>query len=367
MGGWTRGGPRGYNWESHGGTKMRYSKVEADPEVLALARSTAPAWVDQADGDGLTPAMRAIAAGDAEALCAAINRGCDVEALDRYGESLLAKASKLGQLPCVVALLEAGAKADATSKFYKDTPLAVAGGRWADEIAEVLVEYGADVNAKNGSGATPLSGAVASRNYALVRWLAKAGARVDECEHGGFTALMHAALRGWQEGVRFLLQKGADPTKWARGHACAALKFAVEKGAADCVELLVKPCLENKALAPGDLDLLALSAAGRADAEVLNILLESGARIDAADSAGNTLALSAVCNAENAAALEDCLILLRERGANMGLVNHRGLDALGAARIKRVARVEAMLLAWSEADQIQAVAACKGRSPSRRI
>jgi hypothetical protein len=178
---------------------------------------------------------------------------------------------------------------------------------------------------------------------------------------------MHASMRGWEAGVRFLLEKGADPTMWAGGHACAALKFAVDKGSMECVQLLVKPCLEKKALGPDVLDMLAMSAAASANASVLKVLLEAGARLDAVDSVGNTMAIAAVANAGGSAELEDCLVLLRDRGADMGLKNHKGQDALGISRIKRVSRVEAMLLAWSEADQIQEVSASAGRVPSRRI
>jgi ankyrin repeat protein/serine/threonine protein kinase len=94
------------------------------------------------------------------------------------------------------------------------------------DIARLLVEEGAEVNARWGSGVNPLSGAA---------------------HMIGTTPLMFASQRGEEEMVRFLLGHEADP-KATNASDLTALHFAAQNGNLEVVELLLKAKADVNAL-----------------------------------------------------------------------------------------------------------------------
>lgn len=83
------------------------------------------------------------------------------------------------------------------------------------KIAGLLLENGADANAKGQGDVTPLHMAEAE----FVELLVKHGATLDVQDVNGQTALHHAAWLDRAEKVKLLLKAGADPTiKDKNGH-----------------------------------------------------------------------------------------------------------------------------------------------------
>lgn len=99
-----------------------------------------------------------------------------------------------------------------------DTPLMLAAPY--PNIVKLLIDAGADVNAKNNFGKTPLMYAIQERNTQSVALLLDAGANANaetlediSCtalKAGKRTPLMYAAWHGTPEIVQMLLEKGAD-------------------------------------------------------------------------------------------------------------------------------------------------------------
>ena len=97
------------------------------------------------------------------------------------------------------------------------------------EIAEVLLDAGADINARNrhkvfGSGNSPLSAAVYQDHADVVMLLLERGADVNQADNAGWTPLHLAVANGRVETARMLLAAGADanartdergPAQWA--------------------------------------------------------------------------------------------------------------------------------------------------------
>lgn len=71
---------------------------------------------------------------------------------------------------------------------------AIAGGAW--ETAELLMAHGADVNAVNSIGGTPLHNAAARANPEIVERLLAAGAQANARNHNGETPLALALKKG---------------------------------------------------------------------------------------------------------------------------------------------------------------------------
>jgi len=119
-------------------------------------------------------------------------------------------------------------------------PLDIAACEGESSAIKVLIDEGADVNAKDAAGQTPLHLAALKENSDVVKLLIDGGADVDSSEPRlGFRPLHNAALQG-NFGVSELLVKyGADLDAQTL-HGDTALHLAAIGGHAGIVELLLQ-------------------------------------------------------------------------------------------------------------------------------
>ena len=144
------------------------------------------------------------------------------------------------------------------------------------EMAELLLDAGADVGAANRYGVTPLSLACTNGSSGMVELLLKAGADPNASLPGGETPLMTAARTGRVGPVKALLARGAvvDAAEAYRGQT--ALMWAAGEGHADVVRTLIAAGADFRArLASGFTPLLFAAREGRLP--VVRALLEAGA------------------------------------------------------------------------------------------
>jgi len=99
-----------------------------------------------------------------------------------------------------------------------ETPLMLAAINNQLEVAEVLIQRGADVNRQ---GWTPLHYAATRGHRDMMRLLLAHDAYVDSESANGTTPLMMAAYSGTPLAVKLLLEEGADPTLANDGNATA--------------------------------------------------------------------------------------------------------------------------------------------------
>lgn len=105
----------------------------------------------------------------------------------------------------VNALLEAGADVNLASReTMKVTPLASASAAGQYEIARVLIEHGANVNARAASDFTPLHESAASGKIAFAKLLLEHGADVNARASDGKTPLDYARAYDRKEMVELL-------------------------------------------------------------------------------------------------------------------------------------------------------------------
>jgi Ankyrin repeats (many copies)/Ankyrin repeats (3 copies) len=107
--------------------------------------------------------------------------------------------------------------------YSGDTALHVAAAAYDSPFARTLIAAGADVQARNRRGATPLHAAVIGvpgssswdprRQVAVIRYLIAAGAPPDATAAGGVTPLHRAVRNRCSAAVRVLLDAGADPRR----------------------------------------------------------------------------------------------------------------------------------------------------------
>lgn len=110
------------------------------------------------------------------------------------------------------------------------------------ETAETLIRAGADVNAVNRYGVTPLSLAAGNGNAGLLGLLIKSGAspkKADTSLREGRTLLMLAARTGSADAVKLLVAQGGAVNAVESRTGTTALMWAAAENRADAVRALV--------------------------------------------------------------------------------------------------------------------------------
>ncbi|RSL73986.1 hypothetical protein CEP53_000601 [Fusarium sp. AF-6] len=198
------------------------------PEILAQ--------LDAKDGSGRTPLMYATERGDLPKARALVNAGADVNikssggssalgfALDsdmpewtclelvdlfleagtdidmvdeRQGRNFMHFAAERNNAPAVKRLLAAGAKIDPQTAKMPATPLAFAARYNAVDVIQLLYEEGADINASQNNGITPLLMAVGFNAHQGQAMLLRLGA--DYLRDSQGTTVLHDAAESGDE------------------------------------------------------------------------------------------------------------------------------------------------------------------------
>ena len=187
-------------------------------------------------------------------------------------------------------------------------------------LAALLLDRGADINARDGRGFTPLHAAVGGGQMDVIRLLLDRGACVLAASQTGLAVLHRAAGVGLLEAMKLLLDRGADPNVRAQDgqtplHAAAgngqtdAMALLLDSGAdinsrtdkghtplhtaagygqVQAVKLLVERDADCRArTVPGGNTPLH-TAAGYGQAQALELLLAHGAEANAQSASGHT-------------------------------------------------------------------------------
>ena len=132
--------------------------------------------MDVPGDNGETPLILAILGGQPAVVDLLIEKGADLRARNSGGFTALHAAAYVGDVDTASKLLGKGAIVNDQENKAEVTPLSVAAEEGHVEMARVLVEHGADLEAVERNGYTPLSRALWRDQKEVVALLQQSGA-----------------------------------------------------------------------------------------------------------------------------------------------------------------------------------------------
>jgi ankyrin repeat protein len=224
-------------------------------------------------------------------------------------------AVEQGDSAAVNNILASGARVEARNK-QGWTPLIVAVKEDRFEIISNLAEKGADVNARSTSkmGSAVLCFATEVGDLKVIQFLLDHGADIEIQNKDGTTPLYNAVTKKNLDVARLFLSKGADPNKFAyrneRGEVLTPLMAAAGLNDAEMVDLLLQNGgrLEKRCNDGSTTLMLAAKISGP---EVIKLLIARGANVNATGPKGHTALIYAAYNGK-----QETVKLLLAAGAN---------------------------------------------------
>ena len=308
------------------------------------------------------PFLYAGAEGLLDILKLAIDAGADTKLTNRFGGTALIPAAERGHVEIVQELLT---RTDVDVNHVNDlgwTALLEAiilsnGGERHQQIVQLLVDHGADINIPDKDGVTPIKHtqmrgfteierilnnalardvqmitAAGQGDIETVRQLLAQGANVHARDETGKTALIAAAYRNDLAIVDVLIQAGADVNIQDNTQQSAYL-IATSDG---YLELLQRTLQAGANVHSTDSynGTGLIRAADRGHVEIIQELLKTDIQLDHINNLGWTALLEAIILGDGGPRHTEVVRLLVEAGANVNLADSNGVTPLAHARLR---------------------------------
>ena len=340
-----------------GETPLYRAAREGHVDVIRALVGDYGADVNGRTESGETPLYRAAREGHVDVIRALVgDYGADVNGRTESGETPLYRAAREGHVDVIRALVgDYGADVNGRTESG-ETPLhrAVREGH-VDVIRALVGDYGADVNARtedgfrdgNGEGETALNYAAARGDVAAIETLIDYGADVTARDERGRSHLHYAASGGQVAAIRTLMDDyGLDGSARTK-HAETALHYAARGGHAAAVRVLVNDYgldvhVGTEGRFEGNKGHTALHyAAARGHVAVVRVLVEYGVDVNGRTDMGTT-ALHYAADGDDVAVIG----VLVEYGADVNGRDDRGMTSLHHAAARGHVAVIGMLVEY---------------------
>ena len=174
----------------------------------ALQGMTQP-LINERDSGGRTALFWAARRGDAECLKILLEYGADPRKPTEIGYSPLHAAAYSGSYLCCKLLLDANVEVDVRGPLQQTPLITIATQPDAIGIAKLLIDHGADVNARDISGGTAIIQASFLGCSAIAAHLVEQGADLHMLEKTGENVVHNAVYGNDPTILHLLLQRGA--------------------------------------------------------------------------------------------------------------------------------------------------------------
>jgi ankyrin repeat protein len=282
-------------------------------------------------------------------------------------------AARTGSVDAVKVLLAHGADVNAKETWHGETALMWAVSEKHPDVARELLAKGADVNARSAvnawerqstaeprekwlplGGLTALEFAARDGCAACIPALVEAGADINAPDQDGITPLLSAIINGHYDAAGLLLEKGADPNLADRTGRTPLYS---------AVDFHTMPASNRPSPKEIDNEITSL--------EVIKGLLARGANVNAQlkqqqpyrtklDRGDDTMLTTGTTPLIRAAKAGDltAMKLLLEKGADAGLTTRNGVNALMAAAGVGTKEEDTTGRRKTQADAIEAIRLC---------
>lgn len=193
-------------------TPLMWASTQGHDEVVkTLLEHNAD--VNATSTQGYSALSESSFAGHASVVVILIEAGAHINQQDKAGCTPLHAAVRQDKAGVAMILLQNGVDVDTSNKLTGDTALTLASRHGRLVILEGLLKHDANVSARTHSGASALHLASSGDDWEpIMQALLDAGADINAQDNNGDTPLEYAAWIGNNEAVRWLLDRGADST-----------------------------------------------------------------------------------------------------------------------------------------------------------
>jgi ankyrin repeat protein len=266
----------------------------------------------------------------------------DQQTLDR----LLCDACEAGNLILVERFIQRGANIDAINNFGQ-TPLHLACENGHENVAAFLIGKGVNVDVKDNNDKTPFHLACENGHENVAAFLIGKGVNVDVKDNNGQTPFHLACENGHENVAAFLIEKGVNVDA-IDNLGVTPLHYACYKGHENVAALLIKKGINVDAIDNfGSTPLHFACHEGHEN--VAAFLIEKGTNVDVKDNNGQT-PLYFACISGN----EKIVHLLIENGATIDAINgisnqtplhiacEKGHDQIALLLLEKKANIDAL-------------------------
>ncbi len=192
----------------------------------------------QASADSIGDFFAAVSRGDIKNVESLLQQGADVNMKDAEGRTALMKACHDGDTDMAGFLIEKGAHVNG-AVLMRAISSSGKNGHRAVGIIRLLLDKGADANARSVDGRTALMNLIAvNGNTVTMQLMLDRGENKDaETRHGGGTP-EGSSREGYLQSVRLLLERGADVNARTKD-GYTALMLASSRGHEEVVQVLL--------------------------------------------------------------------------------------------------------------------------------
>ncbi|XP_041867898.1 histone-lysine N-methyltransferase EHMT2 isoform X2 [Melanotaenia boesemani] len=245
----------------------------------------------------------------------------------RFHPRQLYPAAKQGEVQRVLLMLMEGI--DPTyqpDSQNRRSALHAAAQRGLLEVCYMLVQAGAQVDAKDKDLRTPLLEAIINNHIEVARYLIQNSACVYHVEEDGYTGLHHAAKLGNLEIVNMLLETGQVDVNAQDSGGWTPIIWAAEHKHVEVIKSLLNRGADVS-INDKELNVCLHWAAYAGSVDIAEMVLNAGCSLASVNIHGDTPL--------HIAAREgylDCVILFLSRGADIDIINREGDTPLTLAR-----------------------------------